>query len=67
MGQHHVVATRHENMLWGYLEADVAPVLRIQSGDTVELGSFPAGGSECLPPDLSRVPAAYLQAIKALQ
>ncbi len=66
MSRHHVVPTRHENMLWGYLEAGVARVLSIESGDTVELGSFPAGGLECLPPDLSRVPAAYLEAIEAL-
>lgn len=64
---HHVIPTRHDNMLWGYLQAGVAPVLRVQSGDTVELGSFPAGGRECLPADLKRVPAAYLEAIAALE
>tara|TARA_R110001606_G_scaffold399123_2_gene580903 strand:+ start:21442 stop:22380 length:939 start_codon:yes stop_codon:yes gene_type:complete len=67
MSHHHLIPTRYQNMLWGYLEADVAPVLRIQSGDTVELSSFPAGGYECLPTDRSRVPAEYLEAIAALE
>ncbi|WP_286715502.1 acetamidase/formamidase family protein [Marinobacter sp. tcs-11] len=67
MGRHHVVPTRHENMLWGYLEAGIAPILRVQSGDTVELGSFPAGGYECLPADRDQVPTEYLNAIAALE
>ena len=67
MSHHHLIPTRYQNMLWGYLEADVPPVLRIQSGDTVELSSFPAGGYECLPADRSRVPAEYLEAIEALE
>ena len=54
-------------MLWGYLEAGVAPVLRIASGDTVALGSFPAGGRECLPADEGLVPHAYRVAIDAMQ
>src|SRR5690606_41473680 len=66
MSRHHVIPTRHEHMSWGYLEAGLPPVVHIQSGDTVELGSFPAGGRECLPPDLGRVPTACLEAIAAL-
>ncbi len=67
MSHHHLIPTRYQNMLWGYLEADVPPVLRIQSGDTVELSSFPAGGYECLPADRNRVPAEYLEAIASLE
>src|SRR5690606_4983939 len=67
MSRHHVIPTRHEHMSWGYLEAGLPPVVHIQSGDTVELGSFPAGGRECLPPELGRVPTAYLEAIEALE
>ncbi|PCC97899.1 acetamidase/formamidase family protein [Halopseudomonas pelagia] len=67
MSRHHVIPTRYQNMLWGYLEAGVPSVLRIQSGDTVELSSFPAGGYECLPADRSRVPKEYLEALEALE
>ncbi|GAC1347335.1 MAG: acetamidase/formamidase family protein [Acetobacteraceae bacterium] len=52
-------------MILGYLDATSPPVLRVDSGDTVKLTSFPAGGDATLP-HLSRVPADYLAALKAL-
>lgn len=67
MSQHHLIPTRYQSMLWGYLQAGIEPVLRIRSGDTVELASFPAGGHECLPADRSRVPPEYLEAIDRLE
>jgi len=53
-------------MVLGYLDATTKPVLEIDSGDTVTLTSFPAGGKESLPPDLSTVPAAYMHALNTL-
>ncbi len=65
MSQHHTIPATPENMVLGYLDATTPPVLHVQSGDTVTLSSFPAGGMESLP-ELSRVPADYLAALKAL-
>ncbi len=65
MAQHHTIPATPENMVLGYLDATSPPVLEIESGDTVTLSSFPAGGMESLP-ELSRVPADYLAALKAL-
>jgi acetamidase/formamidase len=52
-------------MVLGYLDATTPPVLRVASGDTVTLSSFPAGGMDSLP-EMSRVPADYLHALKTL-
>ncbi len=65
MSTHHVIPATPENMVLGYLDATTPPVLRVASGDTVTLSSFPAGGMESLP-EMSRVPADYLAALKAL-
>jgi acetamidase/formamidase len=65
MPQHHTIPATPENMVLGYLDATTPPVLHVQSGDTVTLSSFPAGGMESLP-DMSRVPADYLTALKTL-
>ncbi len=64
---HHEISSAPENMVWGYFDAALPPVARIASGDTVTLRSFPAGGRESLPQDLSRVPADYLAALDALE
>jgi acetamidase/formamidase len=53
-------------MVWGYLDSANPPILTVNSGDTVTLHSFPAGGKETLPDDLSRVPADYLKALETL-
>jgi acetamidase/formamidase len=52
-------------MVWGYLDS-AGPVLTVSSGDTVTLHSFPAGGKETLPDDLSLVLADYLKALETL-
>jgi len=66
MASHEIPAT-YEHMVWGYFDAAVPPVLRVASGDTVRLHSFPAGGPATLHPDRSRIPAAYLEAIDKLE
>jgi len=65
MAHHHLPDTS-ETMILGYLDAMSPPVLTVQSGDTVTLTSFPAGGREFLPADPSRVPAAYRAALDTL-
>jgi hypothetical protein len=42
MSCHHEIAPLPENMVSGYLDAAVAPVLKIASGDTVRLTSWAA-------------------------
>ncbi len=65
MAQHHEIPATPDNMVLGYLDAASPPVLTIDSGDTVKLYSFPAGGMESLP-EMSRVPADYLAALRTL-
>jgi acetamidase/formamidase len=65
MAQHHIIPPTPENMVLGYLDATTAPVLEVESGDSVTLTSFPAGGRASLPA-LSRVPEDYLAALAAL-
>ena len=65
MAQHHEIPATPENMVLGYLDATSPPVLEVESGDTVKLYSFPAGGMASLP-EMSRVPADYLAALKTL-
>lgn len=66
MSRHHNISSAPENMVWGYLDAALKPVVKVASGDTVTLSSFPAGGKECLPPDPKRVPADYMAALDTL-
>jgi acetamidase/formamidase len=65
MSRHHEVPPNFKNMVLGYLDATTPPILRIESGDTVSLASFPAGGRASLP-SLDRVPADYLAALDEL-
>ena len=37
MARQHEIAPLPENMVWGYLDAAVPPVLTVASGDTVRL------------------------------
>ncbi len=67
MSTHHDIPVTHDHMVWGTLDAAQTPVLRVASGDTVTLGSFPAGGEASLPPDASRVPPAYRAALDRLE
>ena len=65
MAQHHEIPATPDNMVLGYLDASSPPVLQVDSGDTVKLYSFPAGGMATLP-EMSRVPADYLAALNTL-
>ena len=65
MAQHHEIPATPDKMVLGYLDATSPPVLEVESGDTVKLYSFPAGGMASLP-EMSRVPADYLAALKTL-
>ena len=66
MSRRHEIPATPENMVWGYLDSACPPVLSVNSGDTVTLHSFPAGGKETLPDDLQRVPADYMRALETL-
>ena len=65
MPQHHEIPATPDKMVLGYLDANTPPVLEVESGDTVKLYSFPAGGMATLP-EMSRVPADYLAALNTL-
>ncbi len=62
---HHEIPATPDKMVLGYLDSRTPPVLEVESGDTVTLHSFPAGGRESLPAHLP-VPADYLAALDAL-
>lgn len=66
MPRHHEIPATPENMVWGYLDSALKPVLRVASGDTVTLHSFPAGGPESLHPDAARVPADFRAALDGM-
>ncbi|HKM63053.1 MAG TPA: acetamidase/formamidase family protein [Acidisphaera sp.] len=61
---HHEIAPTPENVVFGYLDARLPPVLEIESGDTVTLHSFPSGGRHTLP-EASRIPADHMAALEA--
>ena len=65
MAEHEIPATP-ENMVWGYLDATVKPVLTVDSGDVVTLSSFPAGGKESLPRQADLIPADYRLALDTM-
>ena len=60
MARRHEIPATPENMVWGHLDSANAPVLSVNSGDTVTLHSFPTGGKETLPDDLRLVGAGRL-------
>jgi acetamidase/formamidase len=62
----HEIPSTPEMMVWGYLDSSTPPVLEVDSGDIVTLHSFPAGGKETLPDDLSMVAADYMMALETL-
>ncbi len=64
MANHHEIPATPDKMVLGYLDATTPPVLTVDSGDTVLLHSFPAGGRPALPKHLP-VPADYMAAIEA--
>ena len=66
MSRHHEIRPVPENIVWGYLDASVPPVLEIASGDTVRLTSWAAADEEDLPPDRSLVDPGHLRAMREL-
>lgn len=66
MGRHHDVPFGPETMVMGYFDAALPPVLEVESGDTVTLASWHAGGLGRLPPDRSRVDPAHLACLEAI-
>jgi acetamidase/formamidase len=63
---HHDIPATPAMMVWGTLDATRPPVISVDSGDTVTLASFPAGGRASLPADAARVPADYRAALDGL-
>jgi len=63
MSRHHQVYPTPENIHWGYHDASLPPVLRIASGDTVELTAWPAADKRSLPEDRSLVQADHMTAL----
>jgi acetamidase/formamidase len=64
---HHTIAPLPENMVWGYLDAAVPPVLRMASGDTVALTSWAASNEARLPPDRTLVQPDHLRALRTCE
>lgn len=67
MPQHHEIAPLPENMVWGYLDAAVPPILRVASGDTVALTSWAASNESRLPADRARVKPDHLRALRTCE
>jgi len=63
MSRHHEIPATPQNMVLGYFDATLAPILEIDSGDSVTLTSWMAGGKEQLPEDRSRVDPRHLAAL----
>lgn len=66
MSQHHHIRALPENMVWGYLDARIRPVLCVESGDTISLTSWAAADEDDLPDDRSLVNPAHLEAMQVL-
>ncbi|MHB2170017.1 acetamidase/formamidase family protein [Alsobacter sp. R-9] len=68
MSQHHDLPFRPDTMVWGVFDAAIAPVLTIESGDTVSLSALPACTRPRLPADPSFVvPPLLLEAMERLK
>jgi acetamidase/formamidase len=64
MSRHHEIPATPDNMVWGYFDATVAPVLEVDSGDTVTLTSWMAGYQAQLHPDPARLHPLHLRALE---
>lgn len=64
MPRHHTIPGTHEAMSWGTFDAAAEPVLRVASGDTVSLSSFPAGDGSRVPADRGTIAPAFLDALE---
>jgi acetamidase/formamidase len=67
MARHHAIEPLPRNMVWGYLDAAVPPVLTVDSGDTVSLTSWAAADERDLPSDRSLVDPRHLAAMRELE
>ena len=63
MSRHHEIPATPDNMVWGYFDAAIPPVLEIDSGDSVTLTSWMAGGKAQLHEEPSRVDPRHLAAL----
>jgi acetamidase/formamidase len=64
MSRHHEIPATPDNMVWGYFDAAIPPVLEIDSGDSVTLTSWMAGGKAQLHEEPSRVDRRHLAALE---
>ena len=66
MPTHHTLNPSPSTVHWGYWDAALKPVLRIQSGDTVTVNSI-SGGLSRMPDDKSLVRPEHMDVVKALK
>jgi acetamidase/formamidase len=66
MPTHHTLNPSPSTVHWGYWDAALEPVLRIQSGDTVTVNSI-SGGLSRMPDDKSLVRPEQMEVVKALK
>jgi acetamidase/formamidase len=60
----HELDDRPEHLHFGYFDAALPPVLRVESGDTVKMACLPAGPAARLPPDGSLVLPSHRTALE---
>jgi acetamidase/formamidase len=61
MSAHHRLTSQPENVVWGYFDAVLPPVLEIDSGDLVTLDTVPATSWSEMPEDASRILPDHLR------
>jgi acetamidase/formamidase len=59
MSRHYVIPSTPEASVWGYFDATEAPILEIDSGDTIAVRTMPAGGGPFLPANKALIPAEF--------
>ena len=64
---HHEIAPKPGNVVWGYFDARVPPVLTVASGDTVSLTSWPAGDPSSFPDDPALIDPVHREVIETVQ
>lgn len=64
MSRRHCLDAHPENIHWGFHDAGLAPVLKVDSGDVVELTSWAAADPEDLPSDPALVQPGHRAALE---
>ena len=64
---HHELAPEPGNVVWGYFDARVPPVLTVASGDTVSLSSWPAGDPNFFPDDPALIDPVHRKVIETVE